>query len=403
MRLLYLCHRIPYPPDKGDKIRSFHQVEYLGRHHEVDLFSLVDDPADWAHRAPLSKLVRSVTLERLRPRTARLAALSGLLTGEPMSVVYFRNRRLLAAVRRALQIGQYDLALVFSSAMAPYLDGWDGPRALDFVDLDSAKWLAYADQLGRSPLGWLYQWEGSKLRDLERELAERAELTLLCAPREEQDLRSFASPRNALTVPNGTDLSYFTPGPAELPSIELIFAGAMDYRANVDAVEWFAQAVLPLVRERRGATGLTIVGSNPGRAVRALARDPDVTVTGRVPDVRPYLRSAQVSVAPLRVARGIQNKVLEALACGLPVVASSAALAGIGDAPGVLLGQTAEDQADAICRLLSDQALREELARAGRAFVAENFCWETQLERIDRLLESVASSGAANSVEESIS
>ena len=402
MRLLYLCHRIPYPPDKGDKIRSYHQVEYLGRRHEVDLFSLVDDPSDLIHLPGLTKLVRSVTVERLRPRRARLASLSGLLTGEPMSVVYFRNRSLLRAVRRALATGAYDLAMVFSSAMASYLNGWEGPRALDFVDLDSAKWLAYADQLGRSPLGLVYRREGRSLQKLERRLAERAELTLFCAPREEQDLRSFSNPRNALTVPNGTDLEYFTPGTAELPSIDLIFTGAMDYRANVDAVVWFARAVLPLVRARRGPTELCIVGSNPARSVRALGRDPEITVTGRVPDVRPYLRSALVSVAPLRVARGIQNKVLEALACGLPVVASPAALGGLGEARGVLVGPTPEEQADLICRLLSDPPLRRELARAGRTFVAENFRWEAQLERIDRLLESAASSGAVNSAGETI-
>lgn len=395
MRLLYLCHRIPYPPDKGDKIRSYHQVKYLAERHELDLFTLIDDPADLEHVGPLQQIVRSLSWERIHPLPARLLSLRALLLGEPMSVTYFRRRPLLSRLRAALEREAYDLALVFSSAMAPYLDGWSGPRALDFVDLDSAKWLSYAERLGRSPLGWLYRREGNFLRLLEQRQSERAELTLFCSTREEQDLRAFCAPRNVVTVPNGTDVDYFTPGPSDLPEHELVFTGAMDYRANIDAIVWFAEQVLPRVRAERAGTRLFVVGSNPSGEVEALAREHDVTVTGRVPDVRPYLRAARIAVAPLRVARGIQNKVLEALACGVPVVATEAALSGIGRAEGVIpCGEQAEEMARAILALLDDQRERRRLGLAGRQFVVDRFCWDRQLGRLEELLVEAASAAA---------
>ncbi|MBI4880112.1 MAG: TIGR03087 family PEP-CTERM/XrtA system glycosyltransferase [Planctomycetes bacterium] len=390
MRICYLCHRIPFPPDKGDKIRSFHQVEFLARRHEVDLFTFVDDAADLAHVAALRRMVRRIHVERLWPLSARLWSLRALLGGGPLSFAYFRQGRLRAALQRALRSESYDLAVAFSSAMAPYLDGWDGPRALDFVDIDSAKWLAYAEQLGRTPLGWLYGREGRALRRLEGALAERAELTVVCSPREEEELCSFCAPRCAVTVPNGTDVERFSPGESPLAPLDLVFTGAMDYRANADAVLWFAREVLPLVRKERPAARFAIVGSNPGPAVLRLGRLPGVEVTGRVPDVCPYLRAAAVAVAPLRVARGIQNKVLEALACGTPVVATRAALGGIGEARGVLACETPEEQAAAVLCLLADPARRAALGAEGRAFVVERFRWEVRLEELDALLRVAA-------------
>ncbi len=392
MKLVYLCHRIPFPPDKGDKIRSYHQVEYLATRHEVDLFTLVDDPADMAHVPALARMVRRVHAQPIHPTWSRARSLLGVLTGDALSVRYFRHAGLERALQHALATEAYDLAVVFSSNMAPYLDRWSGPRALDFVDVDSAKWLAYAGQLGPSPKRWLFRREGEAIRALEARLAEAAEVTVVCSEREEAELRRFCSPRNAVTVPNGTDVQYFSPGPTDHAPIDVIFTGAMDYRANADAVVWFADEVWPRIRPGRPEATFFVVGSNPAPAVARLSRLPGVTVTGRVDDVRPYLRAARVAIAPLRVARGIQNKVLEALACGRPVVATPAALGGIGDADGVLVADTPADFATEVTRLLEREDERVRLGASGRRFVESRFRWEIRLAELERRLLEAASS-----------
>ncbi|MFG0319034.1 MAG: TIGR03087 family PEP-CTERM/XrtA system glycosyltransferase [Planctomycetota bacterium JB042] len=390
MRILYLCHRIPFPPDKGDKIRSYHQVEHLGRRHEVDLFTLIDDPADRRHVDPLRGLVGRRTVEEIDPPAARVRALIGLATGEPLSVRAFRNAPLRDAVRRAFAEEAYDLAFVFSSNMVPYLDGFEGPRVLDYVDVDSAKWTAYADGAAL-PLRWLYAREGRRLRSVEAAAAARAELTVVCAEKEEEELLRFASPRRVEVVPNGTDVTRFSPGATDVPPFDVVFTGAMDYRANVDAIVWFADECLPRIRERRPETGLSIVGSNPTREVRALGERPGVTVTGRVEEVPPYLRAARVAVAPLRVARGIQNKVLEAMACGTPVVATGAALGGIGAPPAVARADDPAAFADAVAALLADEAVRTARGREGREWVVQHFDWEARLGQLEALLVEAAS------------
>lgn len=401
MRILYLCHRIPFPPDKGDKIRSYHEIAYLARRHEVDVFTLIDDPADLRHVDALRGLVRHLHVERLHPLPARLVSLLAIFTGRSLSERYFQRRPLRQAVSRAVATRAYELAIVYSSAMAPYLRGFTGPVALDYVDVDSAKWQAYGEQAGRSPLGWLYRREGQRLRALEAEFAERAALTLVCSPREAQELRSFCAPRNLHTVGNGTDTDYFAPAAAPAPAAPyLVFTGAMDYRANVDAVVWFVDEVYPRVRAQCPEAGLRIVGSNPAPAVRRLAERPGVVVTGRVADIRPHLRGAALAVAPLRVARGIQNKVLEALACGIPVVATSAAAQGIEGEPPLCVADEPAAFAAAVVRLLGDPLRRGELASAGRTFIVERYGWERQLERLSALLSAAASSHPAQEVEE---
>lgn len=394
MKLLYLCHRIPYPPDKGDKIRSYHQVDYLARRHELDLFTLIDDPADRGHAESLARRVRYFHASEIAPRRARLWSARALVAGGGLSVAYFQDRRLARALADRLARERYDAAVVFSSAMAPYLEDVAVPQVHDFVDVDSAKWLAYADT-ARFPASWLYRREGRELRRLERSIAERAAATVLCAAREEAELRSFCAPRRAVTVPNGTDVEYFQPDTAGEPRPDVVFSGAMDYRANVDAVLWFAEHVWPTVRRELPAARLVVVGSNPAPRVQALDREPGIAVTGRVPDVRPYLRAATVAVAPLRVARGIQNKVLEALACGVPVVATSAALGGIGAARGAVVADAPEAFAAAVVALFRDEPRRRALGLEGRAFVVEQFDWNVRLREFEAVIRDASSAAAA--------
>ncbi len=393
MRILFLCHRIPYPPDKGDKIRSWHEVEWLARRHEVDLFTLIDDAADEAHVPALAARVRRLVTARIRPSRAPLspvAALRALVAGDALSVARFRSAELGSAVREALARERYDVALAYSSQMAPYLDGASVPTVADFVDLDSEKWAAYA-RAARFPMRSIFTREARAVRALEKRVAERAAATIVCAKGEEDDLRKFAAPKRVVTISNGVDAEYFAPNAAVARGALVTFTGAMDYRANADAVVAFVRDSWPAIRAARPDARFRIVGSNPLPEVRALTAEDGVEVTGRVPDVRPHLQSASVAVAPLAVARGIQNKVLEALAGATPVVATSAALAGIGRAaPGVAAADGPRELAVEALRLLADPALRDARGRAGRAHVVSEWGWAPRLSLLEQILREAS-------------
>jgi sugar transferase (PEP-CTERM/EpsH1 system associated) len=292
-------------------------------------------------------------------------------------------------------------AVVFSAAMAQYVDRLPNIRVvLDLVDVDSAKWTQYADRRAW-PLSFIYRREGAKLLAVERSAAARAAATVLIT-RGEADLFVRLAPEcngRVHVIESGVDTNYFAPHgdrPSPYPSDEapIVFTGAMDYWPNIDAVSWFAREVLPSLAQQRPDARFYVVGMNPAKTVGALAADARVTVTGKVADVRPYLQHAIAVVAPLRVARGIQNKVLEAMAMAKPVVVSSAAASGITAVKGVDF-ETAGD-AEEFCRKLL-VVMRPEVGHAmgqhARARIVADYCWARNLSAFDKLLES--ESGAA--------
>jgi sugar transferase (PEP-CTERM/EpsH1 system associated) len=394
--LVFLCHRIPYPPNKGDKIRSFNILRYLAARYAVRLAAFVDDPEDWQHESVLRELCASVTLIGLPRRRALLRSATGFLTGEPLGLPYYRNRQLQRWC--AVQFGgarPVDGVFVFSSTMAQYaLQARNMPRVLDLCDVDSDKWRQYA-QRRTWPMNWVYQREAQCLEACERDYARRFDAVLLVSEVEATLFRKIApeSAERTLALRNGVDTVFFDPAlqfanPFPPGQQALVFTGAMDYWANADAVEWFAQEVLPLIRQRCAQAHFWIVGSRPGEAVQRLARLPGVTVTGSVPDVRPYLSHAQLVVAPLRVARGIQNKVLEALSMARPVIASSAALDGLdgsvtAEVPGTLRADQPQEFAITVTRLLTGEGLVD--GAAGRRYVCERYGWQASLATLDRL------------------
>ena len=394
--LLYLTHRIPYPPNKGDKVRSFHILRFLARHYQVHLATFVDHPDDWQHVAALDQWCVAVHTAGLDPVRGRVRSLRGLLSGEALTLPYYRDPGVSQWVREQCATHAIERAVVFSGAMAQYLDGLSLRRVfLDFCDVDSAKWTQYAASR-RWPMSWLYQREGRLLGRFERRRAEQVDVSSFVT-RAEADLFLREAPTLAArvqVVENGVDSTYFSPdnggvspyGP-DVPVI--VFAGAMDYWPNVDAACWFAREVMPKVWSQRPRTRFYIVGMNPAPAVNALADGDRVVVTGTVPDVRPYVHHASVVVAPLRVARGIQNKVLEAMSMARPVVVSSAAATGLRASPGVThrVAETADDYADAI-QQCSPPAVAETMGAAARAVVLEHYAWDAHLAAIPRALEN---------------
>ncbi len=395
MKLLYLVHRIPFPPNKGDKVRSFHLLKHLARQHEVYLGSFIDDADDEQHAGALAPWCREVRLERLQPRRNKLASLRGLLTGEALSLPYYRSRELADWVKDVVHREGIEGVLVFSSTMAQYAQGLGLPVWVDFVDMDSAKWRDYAPEHAW-PLSWLYAREGRKLLDYERLIAKQAQAAYFVTEAEVALFLAEAPEAygHVRALCNGVDADYFCQDAQRLspfvPSEQaLVFTGAMDYWPNIDAVRWAVAEMLPTLRQRWPKLRLHIVGRSPAPAVRELASDA-VVVAGTVPDVRPYLQHADVVLAPLRLARGIQNKVLEAMAMARPVVAARTCVAAIGASDGLELraAETPADYIEAVHQLLADPAKAQAMGEAARRCVLQHYDWTARLAPLDEDLRS---------------
>ena len=394
--LLYLVHRLPYPPNKGDKVRSYHLLKHLAARHRVFLGTFIDDPQDEAYVDKLPEFCADMHIARISPRTARIRSLSGLLSNEALTLPYYRNAGLQAWVERTLREQKIDAAVIFSSAMAQYVQGVPDLRTLvDFVDMDSAKWTQYAAN-HRWPMSWLYRREGSRLLAFERAVAQRATHSFFVTENEtELFFRSAPECKGRVdAMCNGVDAEFFSPAHAfssPYPSgeVPLVFTGAMDYWPNIDAVTWFSTEILPQMLQRRPDLKFYIVGRSPTPAVMALAGE-RVVVTGTVDDVRPYLQHARVVVAPLRLARGIQNKVLEAMAMGVPVVASQECSEPVDAVPerDFLTAGTVEDYQRQIECLLQSPDRADAMGKAAREQVLARYSWDAHLSNIDRYLEA---------------
>jgi sugar transferase (PEP-CTERM/EpsH1 system associated) len=392
MRILYLCHRIPYPPNKGDKIRAFHQLRAMAARHEIDLFTLADDPADLERAAALREYCRNVTVVSLNAKLARLRSLPYLLTSTALTIPYFGSSELRRKVREAVASRSYDRIFVYCSAMAQYVEFVNNiPILTDLVDVDSDKWTQYAT-FTKFPFSAVYRREGRTLANFERRVCEKSAAVIVTTDREARLVREIAPTARVHVIPNGVDTAFFSPEavPPEGTDPTVGFTGDMAYFPNQEAVIHFAHKVLPLIRESVPETKFLIVGRSPSPEVQALARIPGIEVTGFVPDVRTYLARMRVSVAPFSIAAGIQNKILEAVSYGLPVVATSRATQGLtaAAAAAVETADTPAEMAAAIVKLLRDERLVQEKGREGRRLIGAEYNWPQSLDRLLQLLEN---------------
>ena len=394
--ILYLVHRLPYPPNKGDKVRSYHLLKHLARRHRVFLGTFIDDPEDDAHVDTVGALCAELHVSRLHPRLARLRSLTALAFGEPLTLSYYRNHALSKWVRQISHTHNIDAALIFSSAMTQYIEGFQRlPTLIDFVDVDSAKWTQYAPR-HRWPLSWLYRREGRLLLDYERRMAARSTRSFFVTENE-KELFCRQAPECRVRVEamcNGVDANYFSPeasrpSPYRADEIPVVFTGAMDYLPNIDAVAWFTAEVLPGILQRWPGVRFYIVGRSPAPGVLALASE-TVVVTGTVPDVRPYLQHAATVVAPLRIARGIQNKILEAMAMARPVIASAECADAVDAEKGteLLIAVDPAEYMAEMSRVLDAPGTAIAIGHAARQRVVERYSWEAHLAAIDRYLPS---------------
>ncbi len=394
--LLYLVHRLPYPPNKGDKVRSYHLLKHLAARHRVFLGTFIDDPQDEAYVDKLPEFCADLHIARISPRTAKIRSLSGLLSNEALTLPYYRNAGLKAWIERTLREEKIDAAVIFSSAMAQYVQGMPELRTLvDFVDVDSAKWTQYAPN-HRWPMSWLYRREGERLLAFERAVAQQATHSFFVTENEtELFCRSAPECKGRVdAMCNGVNAEFFSPEhalatPFKAGELPLVFTGAMDYWPNIDAVTWFVTEILPLLLQRHPESKFYIVGRSPTPAVLALASE-HVVVTGTVDDVRPYLQHAAVVVAPLRLARGIQNKVLEAMAMGVPVVASQECAGPVDAVPerDFLTAASVDDYVRQIEALLQSPDRSAAMGQAARQQVLARSSWDAHLSKIDRYLDA---------------
>ncbi len=387
--ILFIAHRMPYPPDRGDKIRSWHILKALADHATVHVAALVDDKRDWQHQHVLEDLADSVLLEPRRTSKAAAAA-RALITGQSASVAAFWNAALHRRIMRLLASRKIGSILVFSGQMAQYVPE-SRSFVMDFVDMDSAKFDLYARQ-GQGLSAWANGKEAGRLFAFECKTARRAQKSLFVSEAEAALFRA-KSGLDANTVgvlENGIDLDRFDPSqtyaaPLNKTGPMIVFTGQMDYRPNIDAVSAFARETLPLIQQHADAAQFAIVGRAPTAEVLALAQLPGVIVTGEVPDTRGWLAAADVLVAPLKLARGIQNKVLEAMAMAKPVVLSSAAAEGI-DASAFVIADHAADAAQAVLDLIRSPEKARNLGQAARARMVERYSWGARLAGLPALM-----------------
>ena len=383
--ILFLAHRAPYPPDRGDKIRSNAVLTWLAARAYVHLVAFADDPADRIVPDALRATLASATIVPRR-RTRGAAVIGALASGRSVSLVAFWDTAMMAAVRRVLAEQPIDAIYAFSGQMAQYLP--TGSRTvMDFVDVDSAKFTGLA-ATGHAPLRWLMTREARLLGDDERAVAARVDAGVFVSDAEAALFRAGGGGGNVVVVENGIDTAYFDPAataPVATDRPLIVFTGQMNYAPNVEAVTWFATAILPAIRARHPSARFAIVGRSPAAKIRALASD-DILVTGAVDDVRGWLAAASVCVAPLKLARGVQNKILEAMATARAVVATPCAAEGIDHDGTLVVADDPARFADAVAGLLDDPARAAAIGADARARVIGRYAWRERLAPLGDLL-----------------
>lgn len=397
-KLLFLAHRFPFPANKGEKLRALNFLKGLAPHYDIWLGAPVDDPADWEQRGALDGYCVETCIADARGNSRARAGVSAVMSNESVTYSYFRHPQLMSWVEEVSAAQDFDAVLMFSSGMAPYFKALARPprrTVMDFVDVDSEKWSQLS--LTAPPgLRQIYTREGRLMRVAEREIALQVDASLLISDAEAGLFRDRTGVSQGVEiVGNGVDLEAWQDG-AMLPSpyegceaSQIVFTGAMNYGPNVEAALWFAAEVMPLLQNRGVQSRFVIAGGNPAPEIEALSERADILVTGRVEDMRPYLAHADLAVAPLQLARGVQNKVLEAMAASTPVVVTPEALAGIDADPGahLLCAKTPSAFADAVADSLLHPARAEARASAARELVDQHYGWPAQIESLLRHLD----------------
>ncbi len=386
MNILFLAQRVPYPPNRGDKITSWRLIERMSREHKVTVIAFAHDQGDLDAAETLNneKGIETIAIPHAETKK-KLLSLPLLATGKPLTLGVYGSKELQREVDR--RMADTDFGYAFSSSMGAFFLPHQTPWVMHIAELDSDKWRQYSERTS-PPMKWIYRREWKTLLAFEKRLAKACVTNVLCTPLEEEIFHREIPGCPTEVIQNGVDLTYFHPAPEKAEPARMTFTGVMDYLPNIDACVHFVQDIFPLIRAKHPNARFDIVGSKPTPEVQALGLVDGVTVTGFVDDIRDWAQKASIGVAPLRIARGIQNKVLEALAMGLPVVGSTSATQGVQGKPGehYWVSDDPKEHARMVIELIDDPSKARALGQAGRTFVENNYDWEVVLQRLDEIL-----------------
>ncbi len=396
MNILYISHRIPYPPNKGDKIRSYNEIKYLSQFFNIYLCSLLDNYNDKKYIKDLKKICKTVDLIFLDKKKVFLKSLFYLISRKPLSIGYFYSKKLQKIINHRLRSLQFSNIFCFSSASAQYISCDYASRfglITDFVDVDSQKWLQYS-KYSSSFFSWFYKYESHRVFNYEIEVAKKSQVSFFVSQRERDLFKDKVGNINnglgdIVVLPNGVDFDFFKPRNKDHKGcMNLLFSGTMDYYANIDAVVWFVKEIFPKLKEIFPEVKFYIAGANPSREVRELASKKDVIVTGFVDDIRLFYDMAAVYVAPLRIAQGIQNKILEAMSMEKAVVTTLKGFEGIDAVPGrdLLIANSKEEFFNQISFLLTNFKRRKEIGTSARRYILHSHRWDNNMSLLKDLL-----------------
>ncbi len=398
--LLFLVHRIPYPPNKGDKIRSYNFLKGLADHYNIHLAAFIDDPDDWQYVTKVNDLTDTSLFVKLNSPVAKIKSFSGLLTNKALSLPYYQSNRVQNWVDKTITEKNIEKVFIYSSVMAQYIDKDTHLNVtVDFVDVDSDKWLQYSKKTSW-PMSWVYRREAGLLLDYDRQVAKNTRKSIFVSEQESLLFKKlFVTKTDKISyVNNGVDIDFFEPyGQYQTPYGDeksiIVFTGAMDYWANIDAVMWFTENIFPLIKQYCSTAKFYIVGSNPAKKVMQLAAIEGVEVTGRVDDIRPFLLFSNVVVTPLLIARGIQNKILEAMAMGKVIVTTPQAIEGITvDNQEVYITGEVSAFAKQVVAILNNIEVSY-CSEVNRDFVTKNYGWSSNLKRLIQFIENDSING----------
>ncbi|MBU1752352.1 TIGR03087 family PEP-CTERM/XrtA system glycosyltransferase [bacterium] len=392
MKILFISQRVPYPPIRGDKIRSFNILRGLSKLHDVSVISFIRTIKEMADVETLKQYCVSVDVCMLSEWQSKLNACFGVFSSRPLTLSWYYSKQLRDMIQKKIRDEKFDLIFVVCSSMAQYVFNNDSMhKVIDLMDVDSEKWFQYAKRT-YFPHSWVYSLEAKRLRRYETDINKVFNNCIVVTQEEKRIFSLFSLYPNKIHVISiGVDEEYFKPLAQEYIPNTIVFTGAMDYFPNIDAMIFFCKEIFPLIKEKLPNIILYIVGNSPTQEVQQLANNKDIIVTGYVEDTRPYIGKAAVCVVPVRVAQGIQNKILEAMVMGTPVVTTSFGFKGIeGSEKGknIVVADDKNEFAEKVIEILQNRALRDYLSQNGKQLMEQRYGWDMQIDNLNNLIQT---------------